>query len=324
MSGRRAAAWRCHSCGRDRPREAFTAPSARVCKDCVYENRKRRCARCRERRPTRDFWFPEEIAASLDVKVPALKPHQVAKRRGLARRRSAVCIGCWREAERVRVETRLRQRATWVEDGVTVRRCGRCRVVKPLDAEHYYTQGKGGFRHRCADCDREQRREQHAAIMRNPARRSHLRRVRRENQRMNRRLKAMRAGRPMPALARAPKRADERRPRVLALPLAFAVERHVERRQATPGYQDREVAEAQERIVEALGITARTLRAWLAGERLLAQQDEADRILIELGLNWWDVWHCDRHGEPEPGCADCEGAEMARAAFEGEPSRRAA
>jgi hypothetical protein len=39
-----------------------------------------------------------------------------------------------------------------------------------------------------------------------------------------------------------------------------------------------------------VGITDRTLRAWQTGERPSVRFDAADRVLVALGLLWWDVW----------------------------------
>ena len=46
-------------------------------------------------------------------------------------------------------------------------------------------------------------------------------------------------------------------------------------------------------LCDRLGISDRTLRAWRVGDRRSVRLDLADRILLELGLLWFDVWTPD-------------------------------
>jgi transposase-like protein len=92
----------------------------------------RHCFHCLEKKPGRAFPWGDG-----------------KKGRGVSRRRSAVCQACHDKEEAEREERAQARRATWEEDGVVVRRCARCKDVKPL-AEGFY----GEERYYCKTCDK--------------------------------------------------------------------------------------------------------------------------------------------------------------------------
>lgn len=51
-----------------------------------------------------------------------------------------------------------------------------------------------------------------------------------------------------------------------------------------------ENSRTQESACKRAGISDRTLRDWLAGSRPTVKFDTADKVLVRLGLAWWEVW----------------------------------
>ena len=114
--------------------------------------------------------------------------------------------------------------------------------------------------------------------------------------------------------------------RVPARALGSVVEEYIQR-QLSNTYcpDDADINTTRELVAKTLGTTARTVYAWRSGERIWVGLDMADRILLALGLNWWEVWD-----EPEPPAvsgsaaavlnyiADVEEHLMVRCAFEGD------
>jgi hypothetical protein len=80
-------------------------------------------------------------------------------------------------------------------------------------------------------------------------------------------------------------------------------------------------ARRQQRTVEEMaifcGVSLRTVEAW-EDERELVQFNAADGVLVALGLLWFDVWDCERHGEHRDGCEGCEARRAAEVVWEPE------
>jgi hypothetical protein len=84
-----------------------------------------------------------------------------------------------------------------------------------------------------------------------------------------------------------------------ARPLGLALERAID--------PDTPVDEACERF----RTSSRSLREWLTGAREFVQFNTADRVLCEIGLNWFEVWN-------ERTVPDLEQLDTVRRAFTGE------
>lgn len=145
-----------------------------------------------------------------------------------------------------------------------------------------------------------------------------------ERQRIWRALKREQEGRPLAARDREGKRDDSREFGALpSAPLAQLIE---QRRRLPLNVlsaaikSDRgnrvELAQDSEILAEQLGVSPKALQEWRLGKRRTVQFDSADRVLLALGVCWWDVWQpCPAEcGE----CEACDGARRAQYAFEGE------
>lgn len=253
--------------------------------------------------------------------------------RGTRRRRLATCDDCRaREAEEKaeRERERMAHRSTWVdpETFLQMRRCSKCHEVKELDVDFYVEKRDAdGFiakrtyicntcaterttalhRQRLLDAAtadqeranrlawrrswrarnreryRETQRRYKARVKADPVR--NARRL--EAARIAYRLRAERAGRPFKTHQRPQHPPPERRfPRLPAAPLLNAVEKHVKLHGLTEVNAD-------------LGVDERAVRRWRkgvdAGKSPTTTFNDAERALIALGLNLWDVWPEDEY-----------------------------
>lgn len=83
-----------------------------------------------------------------------------------------------------------------------------------------------------------------------------------------------------------------RMPRLPAAPLAAVLDERIRRDLQTAhrnGHPGRGKM-TRESVCKGYGTTARDLNDWLQGRRALVQFDVADRVLLALGLLWFDVW----------------------------------
>lgn len=123
-------------------------------------------------------------------------------------------------------------------------------------------------------------------------------RKRLESQRLDYRLRRERRDGVAPASVRSLRvevQRDQKTPHMLpAAALAAAIDHRIARESGDT-----------ERVCFYCGIDDRQLRSWRSGEWTDVQLNVADRVLIGLGLLWWDVWEG----------AD---AEIAQLAFEGQ------
>lgn len=296
----------CQRCGEDKPASDFVR-WGRVCAGCRalpvpsrVKRSKRKCARCFVLKDAEAFAWGDG-----------------RRGRGTYRRRRGVCLECEaaeREAKRLAAEAR---RASWEQDGVVVRRCCKCGEVKPLEEDFYVTlpnaTGMKRWRYACRSCDNQrvdayrrrmlkdsETRAKYAKWKRQWARRNperykaaqkryadkikadpkkhaaHL-----EACRIAYRLRQEAKGRNLDEIRRqrAQFPAHDQIARVPAEPLVHAIEAFARRMELTDG-----------EACEHVGIAARNLFGWRAGERRMVQFDVADRVLTRLGLAWWDVW----------------------------------
>lgn len=72
----------------------------------------------------------------------------------------------------------------------------------------------------------------------------------------------------------------------------------------------------REAVCERIGVATKSQYDWSHGVRRTVQFDVADRVLSRARVPWWDVWKAC--GKPACDCETCQGAALARHAFEGE------
>jgi len=348
---RRSGTRRCAACSRARPVSAYRGPLARKCDECIAAVATRECRRCHEHKPVSGYVRRGTVCSDCR-KLPHPSDARIRPRACLrcfevkapdafdfgpsGNRRYGVCRAC-REAER---QAKHQRRATFVRDGVTVRRCCVCRETFPLESGFYirkrWDDGRVDYDHRCKPCHQrhtEARRKrqmqdpQQAALIRrrraaatrrwirmnpeasraaqkryydkvmaDPRRRQEIR----ENERIRHRLARERAGTPLTALrsASTAMMGHDELPRLPVGPLAEVIRRLVRREELAGN------PEPFECVCRLADVEPRTAFAWLTGERRVMQFDVAERVLVALGLLWFDVW-----GEDDP---------VARRAFEGE------
>lgn len=118
---------------------------------------------------------------------------------------------------------------------------------------------------------------------------------RNELQRMYYRMRAEKAGR---VITRRFAPRPEKTPRLPSFPVAVFVERLIAEQQALEfRHQGTERDSARLIVCERLGIDERTLYAWRSGERTRAKFDAVDRVLVNSGALWFDVFDRDRFPE---------------------------
>lgn len=176
------------------------------------------------------------------------------------------------------------------------RRCSRCSESKPLDAEHFYVAKRdraGAFDRWCKPCRKLYRKEKlndraakrWAAIKADPVRH----RQHKEIARINYKLKREREQGQLSQRICGDRADDGSAKRLLdALPLAAVVRGHVDRRRANGG-----AGEPLHALALEAGVSIRTLERWEAFEIKHVTEATADRVLVALGLNPWDVWSAE-------------------------------
>ncbi len=246
-------------------------------------------------------------------------------------RRRTKCRACLARLEEERQERRrarieAQKSRTWQDDdGVWWRRCTQCREEKPLHTHFAVNRrrknGAVVYLYECRKCSSKrtteasrwryqvspEARRKHLEAdarwrARNPekatecARKAWLRVkndpvLHERRKRLKREAAAARAlaeGRtPKPLLAVVPE--EIRAARVPARQLATACDEYVAR-EVRLGNED-----ALGRLFAHMTVEAgqRALYAWRSGERVSVSLDEADAVLVALGLLWWDVWNED-------------------------------
>lgn len=253
----------------------------------------RRCSACGVEKPlTREFFYPER------------RDPQTGEVAAWGR----WCKPCKRKRSRVeslspeqRAERAARGRASYR------RRMARFRADPQAqkEARALGREASRRWRRRNPNAARESTRRYRERMSTNPQKLQEVR----ERDRMARRLRREREG--VPLDEQRPGRAEEQllerpTPFLPALPLAQVMERWIIRQ-----------TRSHDEACEELGVAARTLYAWRTGERTGVRFQEADKVLVSLAFNWWDVWFCERHARPTEGCVDCAGARLAEYAFDG-------
>lgn len=198
---------RCGRCKRRLPHSEFAAP--RTCRDCATAPpAPRACSRCHETRPAADFVFRGNVCAacrSSDHSRPRAclrchetKPADAFDRGPSGRRHLGVCRACLAaeaDAKRLRRE---RRQATWKTADGYVRRCYRCRQIKPIPDGFYrihaHINGLSAYAYECRACqiervvrrDREIRRDPECAAARRASKARQQRQWRERNQQRSR------------------------------------------------------------------------------------------------------------------------------------------
>ena len=126
---------------------------------------------------------------------------------------------------------------------------------------------------------REKRKEAWARLKADPDRHAELL----ENQRIDRRLRAEREGRPFRQIKPRVLLSDPS-PELPARPLAVALDALAAKLEG-----------GIEELAVQVGFSSRSYRGWRSGERATVRFDLADKILVAAGLEWWDVWSEDEH-----------------------------
>lgn len=134
---------------------------------------------------------------------------------------------------------------------MSTKQCTKCKRVLPLDA-FLVTNGRGRRKSECKECGRERNRLYKQLV----------------------RSAGLASVHPIDA-----------EPRVWLTPgpLVAAMLRHADR---LAGEHD----EPETRVCNMCNIDPRRLYAWKSGETKRVELDHADKVLIGLGLLWWEVW----------------------------------
>lgn len=266
--------------GRGYPRERHRQRTRVVVDDygdaVMYE---RRCPLCLEWLPlTLDHFDPEDNPRARIRMQAACRPCQVVDVRMRLRRRSE--------------EVNAKRRAAYHAAKSTPEGAARVSRQKAEAARRYKERDVERWRR----LRREASRRWRARVMADPERR----RWYRENQRIDRAARASAEGRPVPAGTPTGSRGrGDLLERVDPRPLAWAIWREVERERADgelsmlvqfPGRRrdSRYVA-----TCERCRVDPSKVRRWLTGADPLVSVDLADRVLLGLGLEWWDVYDPD-------------------------------
>jgi hypothetical protein len=209
---------------------------------------------------------------------------------GTVRGWDAGCKSCRREAQRARYRERPEYRDAKLRQAVEQR--DRIKARMEVDAEFRDAERARGraYQRDYARRHPERVKAWQAGYRRKVAADPELRRRKRENERIDARLRAERQGRTIRAResVRVRDEAQVAHPPLPARELGEAVEWHITRALSTSWHA--ETSATRETLAEGLGTTARTVRAWLTGERATVRFDTADAVLTALGLAPFDVW----------------------------------
>lgn len=141
-------------------------------------------------------------------------------------------------------------------------------------------------RHRVARAARRERDPERERALGQARNARYLKKLRQDPERAQRRLENLRIDNGLRRMARGLpvgngyRRVDgtpDARRYVAATPLAAVVAEECERTDVGL-------------LAELLGVSTRLLYAWRTGERRAAWWDTADKVLVGLGLNWWEVY----------------------------------
>ena len=241
------------------------------------------CVRCKRSKP-----------------VECFPPRSLSKDRlTLSERRSTVCWFCIEDEAWTLDAKKAKRRATWIDPvtGVVMRRCSKCREVKPLSTG-FYTKGlacpgsrwpASGACKSCKDAtDRAYRKrvpEKAQAWARAASRRRYKKMMGDsllhaqycEDMRLRHRLRAEAEGRQVRQVR--PRVSQPTSSRVLpAAPLVALVDSIVDAREGTAGS-----------ICRDLGVSERTVREWRSPGATV-RVGTAERILLNAGVDWSDCY----------------------------------
>lgn len=258
----------CRECGDPKPK----GPGRQLCDDCreLVEWKRERKAAAKAavtRQPCKDCGKPKGPGKRL------------------------LCDAC-REAREYR--TCLRCHQPKIRRGPTQEKlCDDCKPLRDADVRAYQRERKRLYRQDPAKAARmkEANRRWREKVGSTPAGRQQLNEV----SRMDYRIRQLRNGKTLHAVADAPKAVNVQSRTVLpGRPLAAAIHRlaasmdPVEGTSADDGYSA---------VVERAGKDPRAVSAWGTGERNVGL-DIADEVLINLDLCWWEVWNEDTLRRP--------------------------
>lgn len=299
---------RCWTCESLKPVCEFSTVNAKRCDGCKADPPRRRyvepdraCYHCHEVKPAEAFAWSDGAQGS-----------------GRARCRRRICLDCQARETAAREQHRAAWRATWIQDGRTVRRCSACRKVKDLERD-FYSNGPQRRLYRCKPCQVAHVADRTSAVRADPvqrpvflARRAAWQRAWRaanpekqteydrrfrerlladakrharalETERMARHLRNERkSGEPLSGPARSgplgPVPSDDL-PRLPAGPLASAIDDFA-----------LHAGDTLDAVCQGLGIDPGQARAWRRGAIEEINFDTADRVLTALGVGWWEVY----------------------------------
>lgn len=203
-------------------------------------------------------------------------------------------------------------RATWINaEGVVVRRCSKCKIVKELATGFYRRARRKGERNPptgpCKECWEVQvdgyraKNPERKKAWQRAAKKRHLERVMadpvaraklREDERIARRLKAEAEGRSIRMVA--PRVSQRTAPKHLpSAPLVALIERLIDaRKQIT-----RDLNEPTQGIIRdicnELGVSERNFRHWRDGTQLTTRIGTAERVLMNANVEWHEVYSYD-------------------------------
>jgi hypothetical protein len=227
-----------------------------------------------------------------------------------------------------------RKRTRWVENGVMMRRCVCCPYRGP-EAEGFYVCRRVPrleYNSRCKSCSvaqtRAYKRERRArdpeyrermtklsrswrqanaekaraasarwklAIKKDPV--EHARQL--ELARINYRLRRERLGLPVRPVGRRPQPARKHAtaPGLLpAAPLAALIERIYEKRMAVAGLVE-DPAPTRQAVCGDLGVSERNARVWRKDPEAVVQVGTAERVLLNAGVDWHEIYSFDDYAE---------------------------
>lgn len=260
---------RCRTCLEYLPQEAFAGHLARRCNDCWAQIRNARCVRCDEPAGVSTSGKPREFCE------PCRRANLVEVR--LARGRKPLpshreCPVCARRKPLTEEHFSIDERDP---DGKPIafhRYCRSCKAAEQRDRYHNDPQ----FRQQTLERNARQRAKTRQRAAADPDFAQRRREYHREH---SRRFRERRRQQPEPF------RSDDGGGMLPVEPLADAIRRELEH------LTERDFCDAPLEVVAAIcGTTDRTIRAWLASERIEVRLNIADRALIGLNLLWFEVW----------------------------------
>jgi len=328
----------CFRCGQPKP----PGRGKRLCDTCLPKHATKPCHGCGERKPK--VGGGPYCADCRDLKVSA----NTARRRARRRLKDKQCRGlCGRQGP------------FYMDNGKNTPYCQRCRAERfgpskcvrckqrPTRAKHKklcavcWAEARSAEQARRRELDAGYRRRRDAA---GGKRKSPDAAKRNESRRLQRRLTAEKQGRSIPPVSVTPRSDENANLRELpAAPLAVFIETLIEQESVGIyshgpdlvflGETGNRLTRRQpdltnglpwprETVCNRLGISVKSQYDWAHGKRKKVRFDIADRVLTKARVCWWDVWKTC--GALRCSCAECQGAGVARDAFEGPGAEMAA